>query len=896
MDKHYDPKAVETKWYAWWEKRGLFHADPAQGGEPYCVMIPPPNVTGILHMGHALNNAIQDILVRWRRMEGRNTLWMPGTDHAGIATQNVVEKALRKEGTGRHDLGREAFVQRVWAWRKEYGGTIVHQLRQLGASCDWPRERFTMDEGMSDAVTEVFCRLYNEGLIYRGNYIVNWCPRCHTALSDEESEHHDTNGSLWHIRYPVSDGSFVTVATTRPETMLGDTAVAVNPKDERYTALLSKQVTLPILGRALRVVADDYVDPVFGTGVVKITPAHDPNDFQVAQRHNLPSVNVMNGDGTMNDEAGPYAGMDRFACRKKVVADLEAQGLLVKVEPHLHAVGHCYRCDTVVEPRLSLQWFVRMKPLAAAAIESVRNGQVHFHPARWEKVYLDWMENIRDWCISRQIWWGHRIPVYTCHDCRHEWAARTAPKACEKCGADAEAVSQDEDVLDTWFSSWLWPFSTLGWPRETVDLRKYYPTHDLVTAPEIIFFWVARMIMAGHKFMGVAPFRHVYIHGTVRDDQGRKMSKSLGNSIDPLGIIEKYSADALRFSLMMITATGQDVQVNLDKFEIGRNFGTKIWNAARFLRLHMEKSPGLDWRALAATAPQLDPALLTDDDRHLLAKCDAATRALTAHLEQFRFQDGARLVYDFVWSDFCDWYVEYAKDDLYGENAARREQVLRLMTHVFASALKLLHPYMPFLTEELWHTMGYGAAEESIMTAAWPRPLADALVAAYKMDERVTAYVDAKHELIGAGRTLRAEYGIAPAKQIRYVIHAVDATAAAQLERDRRSLQALLRAETLEIAAGGEAKGMPGALCKLGTIYLPLAGLIDVSAEVARIKGELAKTRGFLKGIEAKLGNEGFVAKAPPAVVEQQRAKRIELTETIARLERLATTLAAVRE
>jgi valyl-tRNA synthetase len=889
MDKHYDPKAVEAKWYAWWEAQGFFHAEAARDGEPYCVMIPPPNVTGILHMGHALNSTVQDILVRWRRMEGRNTLWLPGTDHAGIATQNVVEKALRKEGKSRRDLGREAFLQKVWEWRKEYGGTIVRQLRQLGASCDWPRERFTMDEGLSESVAEVFCRLYNEGLIYRGNYIVNWCPRCHTALSDEESEHQETQGNLWHIRYPVSDGSYLTVATTRPETMLGDTAVAVNPKDERYTHLHGCTVTLPLLGRTLRVVADDYVDRAFGTGVVKITPAHDPNDFQVAQRHDLPSVNVMHGDGTMNEAAGPYAGMDRFACRKQLVADLEAQGLLVKVEPHLHAVGHCYRCDTVVEPRLSLQWFVRMKPLADAAIEAVRSGQVQFTPKRWEKVYLDWTENIRDWCISRQIWWGHRIPVYWCGDCRHEWAAKQAPTACPKCSATA--ITQDEDVLDTWFSSWLWPFSTLGWPHDNADLQKYYPTHDLVTASEIIFFWVARMIMAGCKFMGQPPFRHVYIHGTVRDDQGRKMSKSLGNSIDPLDIIAQYSADSLRFSLMMITATGQDVQVNMDKFEIGRNFGTKIWNAARFLLLHMEKTTGLDWRALATTAPQLDPAHLTDDDRHLLATCDETVRNMTAQLEQFRFQDGARLLYDFIWSSFCDWYVEYAKDDLYGEDLARREQVLRLMTHVFASSLKLLHPYMPFLTEELWHTMGYATAEETILLAPWPRPLTPSMTAAWGLSESVTAYVDAKHELIGAGRSLRAEYGIPPAKQIRYVVHTLEAGTAERFARDQRSLQALLRAETIEIVAGGEAQGMPGAIGKLGTIYLPLSGLIDVRAEMTRIQGELTKTRGFLNGIEAKLANDGFVAKAPPQVVEQQRAKRSELTETMARLERLAKTL-----
>jgi valyl-tRNA synthetase len=895
MDKHYDPKAVEAKWYAWWEAQGLFHADPSAGGEPYCVMIPPPNVTGILHMGHALNNSVQDILVRWRRMQGRNTLWMPGTDHAGIATQNVVEKALRKEQSSRWDLGRDKFVERVWTWRREYGGTIVRQLRMLGSSCDWPRERFTMDEGLSAAVAEVFCRLYDEGLIYRGNYIVNWCPRCSTALSDEESEHQETNGSLWHIKYPVGDGTFLTVATTRPETMLGDTAVAVNPKDERYTHLHGKSVTLPILNRVLPVVVDDYVDRAFGTGVVKITPAHDPNDFQVAQRHNLPSINVMHGDATMNEAAGPYAGLDRFACRKQLVADLEAQGLLVKVEPHVHAIGHCYRCDTVVEPRLSLQWFVRMKPLAAAAIEAVRSGQVQFTPKRWEKTYLDWMENIRDWCISRQIWWGHRIPVYTCDACGHVWAARTAPASCPKCAAAAASITQDEDVLDTWFSSWLWPFSTLGWPQQTAELAKYYPTHDLVTAPEIIFFWVARMVTAGCKFMGQPPFRQVYIHGTVRDDQGRKMSKSLGNSLDPLTIIDKYSADALRFSLMMITSTGQDVYVNLDKFEIGRNFGTKIWNAARFLKLHMEKAPHLDWRALAAATPALDPALLTDDDRHLLAKCSAAATALTGHLGQFRLQDGARLIYDFVWSDFCDWYVEYAKDDLYGEDAARREQVLRLMTHVFATALRMLHPYMPFLTEELWHAMGYGTADESIMRAPWPQPLSDATAAAWGLGDEVTAFVEAKHELIGAGRALRADYGIAPGKPIRYVIHALDAAVAARLERDRRALVALLRAEPLEIVAGGEAKGMPGTIGRLGTIYLPLAGLIDVPSEVARVEAELGKLRGFVRGIEAKLSNEGFVAKAPPQVVQQQRDKLAELTQNIGRLERLAKTLGEIK-
>ncbi len=894
MDKHYDPTKIEGKWYEWWEKHGLFHATPDEGGEPYAVVIPPPNVTGILHMGHALNNTIQDILVRWRRMQGRNVVWMPGTDHAGIATQNVVEKSLRKQGLSRRDLGRDAFIEKVWAWRREYGDTIVRQLRRLGASCDWSRLRFTMDEGLSESVVEVFCRLYDEGLIYRGHYIVNWCPRCHTALADEESEHCETQGHLWHIRYPIEGGGHVTVATTRPETMLGDTAVAVHPDDARYRDLPGRKVMLPLLDRPLRVVCDEYVDPAFGTGVVKITPAHDPNDFLMGQRHQLESINVMEGDGTMNAAAGPYSGLDRFECRKRVVADLDKLGLLEKVEDHQHAVGHCYRCDTVVEPRLSRQWFVRMKPLAEPAIEAVRSGQVRFVPERWEKVYLDWLENIRDWCISRQIWWGHRIPVYTCGLCRHEWAAKTAPTTCPACGrAQAGDIRQDEDVLDTWFSSWLWPFSTFGWPHENADLKFYYPTHDLVTASEIIFFWVARMVMAGQKFMGEIPFRRVHIHGTVRDDQGRKMSKSLGNSLDPLEIVEQYSADALRFSLMMITATGQDVQVSLGKFEIGRNFGTKIWNAARFLRMHMEKVPDMDWAAAAVESPVLDAPLLSDDDRHLLARCDAAVTEVTSNLERLRFQDAALAIYDFVWRSFCDGYLEYAKTDLQGD-PARRRQVLLLMTHVFSKALRLLHPYMPFLTEELWHAMGYGGEQDSIMRAPWPGNLSAEDVASWGITSAVTEYVEAKQELIGAGRALRAEYGIAPGKPLRFVIHAIDVDTAKRLTRDRVSLHALLRAETVEISTGGDTRGMPGTIGKLGSIHLPLAGVVDIPAEIRRIAGDVEKQRQQLKGVEAKLGNAAFLAKAPSAVVEQQRVKADQIQATIARLEALARTLLEV--
>ena len=885
MDKHYDPGKVETKWYEWWENNGHFHAEPSEGGEKFSVVIPPPNVTGILHMGHALNNTIQDVLVRWKRMQGFNVLWVPGTDHAGIATQNVVEKALKKEGSSRTELGREKFLERVWEWRGEYGDTIVRQLRKLGASCDWQRERFTMDDGLSDAVAEVFCRLYDEELIYRGNYIVNWCPRCHTALSDEESEHQDENGKLWHIRYPVEGGGEVVVATTRPETMLGDTAVAVNPSDERYSDLVGKKVILPLMDRELDVVADHYVDREFGTGVVKMTPAHDPNDFQVAKRHDLKIINVMNGDGTMNENAGKYAGLDRFECRKQVVADLEELGLMVKIEEHQHAVGHCYRCDTVVEPRLSKQWFVKMAPLAEPALAAVREGKIKFSPERWEKTYFEWLENIRDWCISRQIWWGHRIPVYTCSDCNQEWAARTTPEFCPKC--ESKSITQDEDVLDTWFSSWLWPFSTLGWPDEkSEDLKFYYPTNDLATAPEIIFFWVARMIMAGLKFMDEIPFETVYLHGTVRDDKGRKMSKSLGNSIDPLDVIEKYSADSLRFTMMQITSTGMDVYVNMDKFEIGRNFATKIWNAARFMQMQMEKSEPLDLHAIGSGELDLDVSLLRADDRHMLAMCDKYVADITDHLEKYRLQDGALAIYDFVWNQFCDWYLEYAKLDLNGDDEKRRVQVLTLMNHVFSKALKLLHPYMPFLTEELWHQMGYGAEDETIMKAAWPKAYTAEQTAAWGVNDSVTEFVNAKRDMITAGRALRADYNIAPSKFVDYIIEAVDAETGAALEADIDCLKKMLRSENIEIAIGGE-RAMPGTLGKLGTIYLPLEGLVDVDAEKARVTEEISKNQGFLKTVNAKLGNERFVNNAPADIVKQQQDRKVELEETLARLEKL---------
>jgi valyl-tRNA synthetase len=887
LNKTYEAQEVEAKWYQWWLDQGYFHGDANRDAPTYCVVIPPPNVTGILHMGHALNNTLQDVLVRWRRMQGYNTVWVPGTDHAGIATQNVVERALAKEGKTRDHLGREAFVERVWAWREQYGNTIKNQLMKIGASCDWERERFTMDEGLSRAVTEIFVRLYEKGLIYRGNYIINWCPRCQTALSDEESEHRPVNGNLYYLRYPITGGrkkDVVIVATTRPETMLGDTAVAINPRDERYRHLIGKTITLPVVNREIPVLEDDFVDPEFGTGVVKVTPAHDPNDFEMGQRHNLPVVNVMCDDGYMNEAAGPYAGMDRFQCREELVARLKADGILEKIEPHQHAVGHCYRCDAVVEPRLSPQWFVKMKPLARPALDAVKDDRIQFVPERWSKVYTEWMENIRDWCISRQIWWGHRIPVFYCNDCNHEWADRGTPTACPHCGS--AAIRQDEDVLDTWFSSWLWPFSVFGWPDETAELKRYYPTQTLVTGSEIIFFWVARMIMSGLECLGDIPFSHVYIHGTVRDDIGRKMSKSLGNSIDPLTIVDKYNADALRFSLMMLAATGTDVQLSDEKFEIGRNFGTKLWNAARFMQLHAEQAPA-DF-----AAPEFDPALLSADDQHILAKLHETVAACTENLERFRFNDVARHLYEFMWHQFCDWYVEYSKPILYGDDQARRESVLKVMHHVYSTALRLLHPMMPFITEELWQGLGYTSLSESIVIAPWPEALDIEALQAWGVRGPMVSYVDAKHDLIRVARQLRADYGLAPRQEIDWMIRPSSERYEKQLIKDEESIRALLGAGALTIDANlTPPRAMPSAVSQLGAVYMPIEGLIDVAAEVAKLRGQLDKVADELSKVTRKLENVNFINKAPKDVVAQQEDRKRSLLEKSDKLEKLIETL-----
>ncbi len=882
MEKTYDPKSVEEKWYASWEQAGCFAADPNAEGEPYCIVIPPPNVTGRLHIGHALNNAIQDILIRWKRMQGFNAVWIPGTDHAGIATQSVVERELRKQGVSRRDMGREAFVKRVWEWKEEYGGTIIRQLRRLGCSCDWSRERFTMDEGLSEAVKEVFIRLHDQGLIYQGDYIINWSPALQTALADDEVNHEEVNGKLYHIRYPVQGGKpgeHIVVATTRPETLMGDVAVAINPRDPRYTDLPSKKIILPVIGRQLKVILDDFVDPEFGTGVVKVTPAHDPNDFEMGRRHDLTPVNVMNPDGTMNEEAGPYAGMDRFDCRKQIVADLEAQGLLEKIEDHLHKVGHCYRSGCVIEPRLSRQWFVKMKPLAKRAMKAVEDGELQFVPERWNKVYLNWLENIRDWCISRQLWWGHRIPIYYADSTGEVWAARETPSVSPKGATD---IRQDEDVMDTWFSSWLWPFSVHGWPEQTEALQTWYPGATLVTAPDIIFFWVARMVMAGCQFMDDIPFKTVYLHGVVRDKQGRKQSKSLGNSIDPLHVIDEFSADALRFSLVTLNATGQDVRIGENDFEMGRNYSTKIWNAARFLNLQGAYDP----------SARPDPALLSSDDRHLLLRTHQVVRQATEHLERYRFNDYSHTIHSFIWNDICDWYLEYAKGPLNGEDQALKTHTLAVVHSAFRSAIALLHPLMPFLTEELWQQMGYRSNGPHLMKSAWPKPFDKATRDAWGLSPDILDFVEAKRDLIRAARQLRADYNLKPGLEIDYIVRPASDALAALLTEEVASIGKLVRGRVRIDPAYQPQGAAPGLLSKAGYVFMPAEGLIDVAAERERLTKQLAETEGHIDRGNARLTNDAFVSKAPPQVVEQIREQQNGLLEKAEKLRALLKSLA----
>jgi valyl-tRNA synthetase len=926
LPPQYDPSRIEHRLFRTWEERGYFRADPErvldESRDPYVIVIPPPNVTSVLHMGHGLNNTIQDVLTRWQRMRGREALYLPGTDHAGIATQNVVERLLAREGKTRYDVGREEFVARVWAFVNETGPTILEQLRAIGCSCDFSRTRFTLESALSRAVREVFVRLYEKGLIYRGRYIINWCPRCMTALSDEEAEQEDTQGKLYHLRYPVAEGAadglprladgraYIVVATTRPETMLGDTAVAVHPNDTRYNVLIGAMLDLPLTGRRIPVIADEYVDPEFGSGAVKITPAHDPNDFLVAGRHDIPALDVMTPDAHMNDNAPEaFRGLDRFEARKRVVEAFEAQGLLERVEDHAHTLPHCYRCGTIVEPRLSEQWFVRMKPLADPALAASRDGRVRFTPERHTKVYENWLEGIRDWCISRQLWWGHRIPVWYCQTptCAETVVSRDDVAHCTKCGGE---VAQDPDVLDTWFSSWLWPFSTLGWPEDTRDLIAFYPTHALVTAPEILFFWVARMIMAGIEFMGDVPFSDVYLNGTVRDVQGRKMSKSLGNGIDPLEVVRLFGADALRYTVVAAQGLGTDLYMdntNLEEtFKPGRNFANKIWNAGRFALMNLWEagaSAGASAGAGAgmgatAGADDSDVARLEDvseklelADRWILSRFSVATGEVTRQLEAFRFHEAAEAAYHFFWGELADWYIELVKPRLRADTAAdadSRDAARATLVFVLDGVLRLLHPIMPFVTEELWQQLPWPAGaerEESLVIARWPEG------SARFEDVAVEAQLDELMELIGVIRTLRSEYKVPESSHVELRLTNLSPALSAALAVEERALLRLGRVRRVDVSGNGSGGGGGAhAVLRSGVeLFVPLADIIDLDRERARLRSEIERLDGQLRATEGKLQNQDFVARAPAEVVQRERAKAQSLRD---QRERLASKLA----
>jgi valyl-tRNA synthetase len=864
LEKGYDPHRVEQRQYAYWESQGLFaaHADNARGA--YSIVIPPPNVTGVLHMGHALNATLQDILCRYRRLRGDNVLWMPGTDHAGIATQNVVEKMLAAEGRDRHQLGREAFIDEVWKWRAQSGSAIINQLKRLGASCDWQRERFTMDEGLSRAVRTVFVQLYQEGLIYRGHYIINWCHRCHTALSDLEVEHEEIDGHLYYIRYPLGGGSGgVVIATTRPETMLGDTAVAVNPEDERYQALVGRQVTLPLMNRPIPVIADRYVDMRFGTGALKVTPAHDPNDFEIGARHGLPRVKVIDDEGRMTAEAGVFAGQERFRCREAVVKALRADGLLERVEPIRHSVGHCYRCKTVVEPNLSRQWFVRAKPLADKAAAAVREGRTRIIPEMWAATYFDWLNNIRDWCISRQIWWGHQIPAWTCEGCGEVSVAMETPGVCPECGS--RALVQESDVLDTWFSSALWPFSTMGWPERTPLLETFYPTSVLVTGFDILFFWVARMMMMGLHFMGDVPFRDVYVHALVRDEDGKKMSKSKGNVIDPLTIMDEHGTDAFRFTLAAFAAQGRDVRMSEKRVEGYRHFVNKLWNAARFSLMHLEQP-----------YPELPGAGLTLPERWILSRLAQTTRAVAAALDDYRFNEAAAAVYGFLWHELCDWYLEAAKPALYGKAGAAAVEASRaVLWRVLRETLILLHPFMPFVTEEIWQKLPGTCG--SILQAAFPTSAAQGGLPVDEASEVEMALIVG---VVSAVRNIRGEMNISPSQSLAVTVQSADAAQRAALMQQEPLIIELARLAALSIQeTGARPRGAATAVVAGATVYVALEGIIDFAREAQRLEKEIGKLGGELAQLSRKLANEDFLDKAPTEVVAKVREKHSGLLE-----------------
>jgi valyl-tRNA synthetase len=919
----YNPKETEDKWYKFWEENKLFAAKANPAKKPFCIVIPPPNVTGILHMGHALNNTIQDILIRHHRMIGEESLWMPGTDHAGIATQNVVEKAIAKEGLTRQDLGREKFIERAWQWKEQYGLTIIHQLKKLGASCDWSRTRFTMDNEYSKAVIEVFVRLYERGLIYQGNYIINWCPRCSTALSDEEAPHREIQGSLYYLRYPLKEEirnpkseirnkpkiqnqdskNYIVVATTRPETMLGDTAVAVNPKDKRYKQYIGKTLILPLINREIKIISDPIVDMKFGTGAVKVTPAHDPNDYILGKKHSLEFVNVMHPDGRMNANACGYKNMDRFEAREVILEDLKDKGLLEKVEPHALSAGHCYRCHTLIEPYLSKQWFVKMKPLAKLAIEVVKKGKIKFYPKRWAKVYLNWMQNLQDWCISRQIWWGQRIPVYYCKNCQETgksqipnselnngiMVSRTKPEKCPDCGSSE--IYQDEDVLDTWFSSWLWSFATFYWPQpanpltrqSANDLSYFYPTSVLVTAPEIIFFWVARMIMAGLEFMKDAPFRDVYIHGTVRDIEGKKMSKSLGNIIDPLEIINEYGADALRFSLISITAQGQDVFLFKERFQQGRNFANKIWNASRFILMNLEAS-GVNVD-LCVFFPAKNLGIKKEDlgivNRWILSRFYSMLKEVNKDLDNYRFNEAANALYVFFWHEFCDWYMELIKPDIKNKH----NQVV--MYKVLEKFLRILHPFMPFITEEIWQRLKQGARAKtrqgiSIMICPWPH------IQAQMVDKRIEKETESLFEVITQIRNLRSLIDIKPEQKVKVAVYPHVKVKHKIITDNLKLLKNMARLEVLELLREDKRPaGAISATAKDVDIYLYFSGLFDIEKEKQRIKQKIGNLEKFKKDKQRRMQNPEFIKKAPGEVIAKEKEGIDGLEDEIKRLEKM---------
>ncbi len=856
--EQYNFKKIEDKWYSYWEEKGYFTADTNSNKPSYSIVIPPPNVTGSLHMGHALNNTLQDVLCRYKRLKGYNVLWMPGTDHAGIATQNVVEKKLAEEGLTRHDLGREKFIERVWQWREQYGRTIITQLKKLGASCDWSRERFTMDEGLSKAVKEVFVRLYDQGLIYKGDYIINWCPRCHTALSDLEVEMEESKGKLWYIKYPVKgEDRYVVVATTRPETMLGDTAVAVNPTDERYKDLIGKKVILPVVNREIPVISDDYVEKEFGTGVVKITPAHDFNDFMVAMRHNLEAIDVMTDDATMNNMAGEFQGLDRFECRKKLVEKLEKENFLEKIEDYQLFAGHCYRCKTLVEPRLSKQWFIKIKPLAEKAINAVKKGDTKIIPEQWENNYFGWMENIRDWCISRQIWWGHRIPAWYCNDCQKYSVSKESIESCLHCGS--KNISQEEDVLDTWFSSALWPFSTMGWPKQTKELEKFYPTSVLVTGFDILFFWVARMMMMGLWFMNEVPFRDVYIHALVRDEKGEKMSKSKGNVIDPLIIIEKHGADALRLTLSAFAAQGRDIKLSENRIIGYKNFINKVWNAAKFIKINCED-----------LNDDFNTDTLSDIDKWILTSLKKAVKTYEAALNDYRFNDAVSAVYQFTWHQFCDWYIELAKVNL--SDNSLKNNTYRTLIYTIKAILQMLHPFIPFVTEELWHHFDINT---DIMVSNF--------IEESKIPEFNNSYNEMENimEIISGIRNIRGELNISPSKALNLYFYSTDSSLNELIEKNQVYIKKLTNLKNIQFKTGELPEKVIKDYVKGVEIFIDVEGVIDIESEINRLQKEINKTSKELEKLNKKLSNKDFLSKAPEHVVEKNRVKKIELEEKL---------------